>query len=245
MKFNPTTVVQQRKGIETFYFKLVRTSDNSVKLQSWHSQLTSYARNILVHTKCRLLSTSWGWANNAETCRSKAIPLQALTGPEGCRRLRLPDFKTIGTGRCVCVCYNFIRILWAPWRWRSYSAETCRSNIDILNIRFTLLWICISLVLFRRNLKMHGPTCKIPYFSLLARVYNYHFFRISPISCVLHDPPISCFLLFTLTVFCENDGQIMNLVIVHLLMIWRWPITWNRARSCICLLSDVLINCRP
>jgi hypothetical protein len=29
----------------------------------------------------------------------KAIPLQAWTGPEGSRRLRLPDFKTIGTGR--------------------------------------------------------------------------------------------------------------------------------------------------
>jgi hypothetical protein len=28
---------------------------------------------------------------------SKAIPLQAWTGPEGSRRLRLPDFKTIGT----------------------------------------------------------------------------------------------------------------------------------------------------
>jgi hypothetical protein len=27
----------------------------------------------------------------------KAIPLQTLTGPEGSRRLRLPDFKTIGT----------------------------------------------------------------------------------------------------------------------------------------------------
>jgi hypothetical protein len=27
----------------------------------------------------------------------KAIPLQALTGPEGSSRLRLPDFKTIGT----------------------------------------------------------------------------------------------------------------------------------------------------
>jgi hypothetical protein len=27
----------------------------------------------------------------------KAIPLQALTGPEGSRRLRLPNFKTIGT----------------------------------------------------------------------------------------------------------------------------------------------------
>jgi len=27
----------------------------------------------------------------------KAIPLQAWTGPEGSRRLRLPDFKTVGT----------------------------------------------------------------------------------------------------------------------------------------------------
>jgi hypothetical protein len=27
----------------------------------------------------------------------KAIPLQALTGPEGSRKLRLPDFKKIGT----------------------------------------------------------------------------------------------------------------------------------------------------
>jgi hypothetical protein len=29
--------------------------------------------------------------------RGKAIPLQTLTGPEGSRSLRLPDFKTIGT----------------------------------------------------------------------------------------------------------------------------------------------------
>jgi hypothetical protein len=29
--------------------------------------------------------------------KGKAIPLQALTGPEGSRRLRLPDFKIIGT----------------------------------------------------------------------------------------------------------------------------------------------------
>jgi hypothetical protein len=29
--------------------------------------------------------------------KSKAFPLQTLTGPEGSRRLRLPDFKTIGT----------------------------------------------------------------------------------------------------------------------------------------------------
>jgi hypothetical protein len=44
-------------------------------------------------------------AENTELRRSmyvfivqgKAIPLQALTGPEGSRRLRLPDFNTIGT----------------------------------------------------------------------------------------------------------------------------------------------------
>jgi len=29
--------------------------------------------------------------------KGKAIPLQAWTGPEGSRRLKLPDFKTIGT----------------------------------------------------------------------------------------------------------------------------------------------------
>jgi len=29
--------------------------------------------------------------------KSKAVPLQAWTGPEGSRRLRLPDFKTVGT----------------------------------------------------------------------------------------------------------------------------------------------------
>jgi hypothetical protein len=29
--------------------------------------------------------------------KGKAIPLQAWTGPEGFRRVRLPDFKTFGT----------------------------------------------------------------------------------------------------------------------------------------------------
>jgi hypothetical protein len=29
--------------------------------------------------------------------KGKAIPLQAWTGPEGSRTLKLPDFKTIGT----------------------------------------------------------------------------------------------------------------------------------------------------
>jgi len=29
--------------------------------------------------------------------KGTAIPLQAWTGPEGSRRLRLPDFKTVST----------------------------------------------------------------------------------------------------------------------------------------------------
>jgi hypothetical protein len=39
------------------------------------------------------------WSVGVETCKGKgkAIPLQAWTGPEGSRRLRLPDFKTIDT----------------------------------------------------------------------------------------------------------------------------------------------------
>jgi len=34
---------------------------------------------------------------HARTQNIKAIPLQAWTSPEGSRRLRLSDFKTIGT----------------------------------------------------------------------------------------------------------------------------------------------------
>jgi len=35
--------------------------------------------------------------NNNNKLKGKAIPLQAWTGPDGSRRLRFPDFKTIGT----------------------------------------------------------------------------------------------------------------------------------------------------
>jgi hypothetical protein len=34
---------------------------------------------------------------NIYTIKGKAMPLQAWTGPEGSRRLRLPDSKTVGT----------------------------------------------------------------------------------------------------------------------------------------------------
>jgi len=48
-----------------------------------------------------MLHQNWIKKWNA-TCKiidvkGKAIPLQVWTGPEGSRRLRLPDFNTIGT----------------------------------------------------------------------------------------------------------------------------------------------------
>ena len=41
--------------------------------------------------------------------KGKAIPLQAWTGPEGSRRLRLPDFMTIGayeSGKAVSLTHR-------------------------------------------------------------------------------------------------------------------------------------------
>jgi len=35
--------------------------------------------------------------NSVALQKGKALPLQAWTGPEGSRRLRLPDSKTVGT----------------------------------------------------------------------------------------------------------------------------------------------------
>jgi len=35
--------------------------------------------------------------NTLKKGKGKAIPLQAWTGPDSSRRLRLPDFKTVGT----------------------------------------------------------------------------------------------------------------------------------------------------
>jgi hypothetical protein len=45
-----------------------------------------------------IISSSNGSINSSSK-KGKAIPLQDWTGPESSRRLRLPDFKTIGTWR--------------------------------------------------------------------------------------------------------------------------------------------------
>jgi hypothetical protein len=52
-------------------------------------------------------------------CKGRAIPLQALTGPEGSRRLRLPDFKTIGTWRLSALHTSHPR----KYSWYSFLLE--------------------------------------------------------------------------------------------------------------------------
>jgi hypothetical protein len=65
-------------------------------------------------------------------CKGKAIPLQALTGPEGSRKLRLPDFQTIGTrGWQGCQPYAPYRVLLG---WSS----------GILVMRHVIMWMEVS-----------------------------------------------------------------------------------------------------
>jgi hypothetical protein len=52
--------------------------------------------------------------------KGKAIPLQALTDPGDSRRLRLPDFKTIGTLRWQ-VCQPYAPAAFTPRKYSWYS----------------------------------------------------------------------------------------------------------------------------
>jgi hypothetical protein len=88
-----------------------------------------------------------------------AIPLQALTGPEGSRRLRLPDLKTIGTWRWQgCQPYAptaFLVLISVRWWVESRAIVRpegfCQLNIPVIpsgiesaTFRFVAQWtICI------------------------------------------------------------------------------------------------------
>jgi len=56
--------------------------------------------------------------------KGKAFPLHAWTGPEGSRRMRLPDFKTIGTLRCYgCQPYAPAAFTHRKHSWYSFLLE--------------------------------------------------------------------------------------------------------------------------
>jgi len=41
--------------------------------------------------------THWGLSRQNKKGKGKAFPVKAWMDPEGSRRLRLPDYKTVGT----------------------------------------------------------------------------------------------------------------------------------------------------
>jgi hypothetical protein len=52
-----------------------------------------------LHPGCLSTHKFSPFTTTVQQVKGKAIPIQALTGPEGSRRFRLPDYKTIGTWR--------------------------------------------------------------------------------------------------------------------------------------------------
>jgi len=69
---------------------------------TWHFIFLIFFVNLLMKFKFHWNPTRITGTLHGELCIfmiDKAIPLQAWTGPEGSRKLRLPVFKTIGTWR--------------------------------------------------------------------------------------------------------------------------------------------------
>jgi hypothetical protein len=75
-------LIQSTTGV--FYMLLI----TAVTLISLHDAI----KNVL-HRVCSTTTLTFSKSKVTGT----AIPLQPWTGPEGSRRLRLPDFKAIGT----------------------------------------------------------------------------------------------------------------------------------------------------
>jgi hypothetical protein len=59
-----------------------------------HRTVSATKRVEFVNDRMLHIALRGNWCNIG---KGKAIPLQALTGPEGSRRMRLPDLKTTGT----------------------------------------------------------------------------------------------------------------------------------------------------
>ena len=97
-----------------FWHPQTNKTNISINHTSWkHVYVNPKSKEILIHrfsnSKPRYAGvprdfvkhTARLWMKEWYACKGigKAIPLQARTGPEGSRRLRFPDFKTIGTWR--------------------------------------------------------------------------------------------------------------------------------------------------
>ena len=77
---------------------------NNTYMKTMHMGMRDTGSTVIIYTKSTSFITEMGhiysivWTESLNT-KGKAIPLQAWTGPEGSRRFRFPDFKTISTWR--------------------------------------------------------------------------------------------------------------------------------------------------
>jgi hypothetical protein len=103
-----------------------------------------------------------GYLTRRPVWKGKAIPLQTLTGPEGSRRLRLPDFKTaVRTGRLypkeiflVLICVRS----WVEPRAIVLPKGLCKwKNIYVLLLYDNAL--CLEWGVFRTNVLEKIKTC--------------------------------------------------------------------------------------
>jgi hypothetical protein len=79
--------------------------------------------------------------------KGKAIPLQALKGPEGSRRLRLPHFKTIGTWRWQG-CQPYAPAAFTPRKYFWYSFLSRPQAIVRPEGLCQCFWVFCFIVLF-------------------------------------------------------------------------------------------------
>jgi hypothetical protein len=106
-------------------------------LTTEYSETTAHCNgNSILTAKSTYLSLSAQWLSERivlclfrlclllytcrDNCKGNSIPLQAWKGPESSRRLRLPDFKTIGTWRWQG-CQDYAPATFTPRKYSWYS----------------------------------------------------------------------------------------------------------------------------
>jgi hypothetical protein len=67
-----------------------------------------------------------------EYVQDKAIPLQALTGPEGTRWLKLPDLKKVGTLTLCRQVANLIKYPLVPGLFKFFERSTPKCTVTYI-----------------------------------------------------------------------------------------------------------------